>query len=137
MDSPYTPLEFSLLNDWQRDFPVCARPFAELAAKVGADETAVLDALKRLQARGAISRVGAVLAPRRIGASTQAALAAPVAEIERIARVAGTLARQRQRRITSVDKANVLETSRLWRAVVERVVHSEFPDCSLEHMLVD
>ena len=85
MDSPYTPLEFSLLNDWQRDFPVCARPFAELAAKVGADETAVLDALKHLQARGAISRVGAVLAPRRIGASTLAALAAPVAEIERIA----------------------------------------------------
>jgi DNA-binding Lrp family transcriptional regulator len=85
MDSPYTPLEFSLLNDWQRDFPVCAQPFAELAAKVGADETAVLDALKRLQARGAISRVGAVLAPRRIGASTLAALAAPVAEIERIA----------------------------------------------------
>ena len=84
MDSPYTPLEFSLLNDWQRDFPVCAQPFAELAAKVGADETAVLDALKRLQARGAISRVGAVLAPRRIGASTLAALAAPVAEIERI-----------------------------------------------------
>ncbi|MFO1377479.1 MAG: 3-isopropylmalate dehydrogenase [Steroidobacteraceae bacterium] len=60
-----------------------------------------------------------------------------VAEIERIARVAGRLARQRQRRITSVDKANVLETSRLWRSVVERVIRSEFPDCTLEHMLVD
>ena len=85
MDSPYTPLEFALLNDWQRDFPITARPFAQIGEKVGADETAVLAALKRLQARGAISRVGAVLAPRRIGASTLAALAAPVAEIERIA----------------------------------------------------
>ncbi len=85
MDSPYTPLEFSLLNDWQRDFPITAQPFSELAAKVGAGETAILAALKRLQARGAISRVGAVLAPRRIGASTLAALAAPAAEIERIA----------------------------------------------------
>jgi DNA-binding Lrp family transcriptional regulator len=85
MDSPYTPLEFSLLNDWQRDFPITAQPFAELAAKVGAGETAILATLRRLQARGAISRVGAVLAPRRIGASTLAALAAPAAEIERIA----------------------------------------------------
>lgn len=42
MDSPYTPLEFSLLNDWQRDFPITAQPFAELAAKVGAGETAIL-----------------------------------------------------------------------------------------------
>lgn len=85
MDSPYTPLEFSLLNDWQRDFPIVTQPFAKLGEKVRADETAILATLKRLQARGAISRVGAVLAPRRIGASTLAALAAPAADIERIA----------------------------------------------------
>jgi DNA-binding Lrp family transcriptional regulator len=85
MDSPYTPLEFSLLNDWQRDFPISAQPFAQLGKNVGADETAVLATLRRLQARGAISRVGAVLAPRRIGASTLAALAAPADDIERIA----------------------------------------------------
>ncbi|MDA8258656.1 MAG: Lrp/AsnC family transcriptional regulator [Betaproteobacteria bacterium] len=85
MDSPYSPLEFSLLNDWQRDFPIVARPFAQLGERVGADETAVLATLQRLQHRGAISRVGAVLAPRRFGASTLAALAAPVGDIERIA----------------------------------------------------
>lgn len=85
MDSPYSPLEFTLLNDWQRDFPVTAQPFAELAAKVGVDETAILATLRRLQARGAISRVGAVFAPRRVGASTLAALAAPAARIEQIA----------------------------------------------------
>jgi 3-isopropylmalate dehydrogenase len=60
-----------------------------------------------------------------------------VAEIERITRVAGRLAQARGRRIVSVDKANVLETSRLWREVSERVVKAEFPDVRLEHMLVD
>jgi siroheme decarboxylase len=85
MDSPYTPLEFALLNDWQRDFPLVEQPFEQIAATVGAGETAILDTLTRLQTRGAISRVGAVFAPRRVGASTLAALAAPTERIEEIA----------------------------------------------------
>jgi 3-isopropylmalate dehydrogenase len=56
------------------------------------------------------------------------------AEIERIARVAFRAAR---RGVTSVDKANVLETSRLWREVVTRVRDVEFPSIELEHVLVD
>jgi 3-isopropylmalate dehydrogenase len=56
------------------------------------------------------------------------------AEIERIARVAFSAARSR---VTSVDKANVLETSRLWREVVRDVHGSEFPNIELEHVLVD
>jgi 3-isopropylmalate dehydrogenase len=55
-------------------------------------------------------------------------------EIERIARVAFNAARAR---VTSVDKANVLETSRLWREVVMRVHAAEFPNIQLEHVLVD
>ena len=58
-------------------------------------------------------------------------------EIERIVRVAATLAMQRRRKLTQVDKANVLETSRLWRQVTEQVVRTEFPGLELEHMLVD
>lgn len=85
MDSPYTPLEFALLNGWQRDFPITEQPFLALAEKVGAGETAILSTLERLQARGAISRVGAVFAPRRVGASTLAALAAPAEHLEEIA----------------------------------------------------
>jgi len=57
-------------------------------------------------------------------------------EVERIARVAFTAARARQRRVTSVDKMNVLETSRLWRSVVTDVA-AEYPDVHLDHMLVD
>src|SRR6187455_3660005 len=60
-----------------------------------------------------------------------------VAEIERISRVAGRLANARGKKIVSVDKANVLETSRLWREVSERVIKSEFPGVSIEHALVD
>jgi 3-isopropylmalate dehydrogenase len=60
-----------------------------------------------------------------------------VVEIERVVRVAAQLARARRGKLTSVDKANVLETSRLWRAVVERILPSEFPDVAYEHMLVD
>ncbi len=57
-----------------------------------------------------------------------------VGEIERIARVAFESARTK---VTSVDKANVLETSRLWRETVTRVHADEFPDVPLEHLLVD
>jgi 3-isopropylmalate dehydrogenase len=60
-----------------------------------------------------------------------------VAEIERVVRLAAGLARTRRRKLTSIDKANVLETSRLWRSTVERVLPGEFPDVSFEHMLVD
>src|SRR5690606_10725672 len=59
------------------------------------------------------------------------------AEIERVVRVAAELARQRRGHLTSVDKANVLETSRLSRDVATRVVRDEFPDVALEHQLVD
>jgi 3-isopropylmalate dehydrogenase len=58
------------------------------------------------------------------------------AEIERIARVAFDLARSRCRKVTSVDKANVLDCSRLWRDVVTRV-GQQYSDVKLEHMYVD
>ncbi|MHB8178443.1 MAG: 3-isopropylmalate dehydrogenase [Vulcanimicrobiaceae bacterium] len=57
-------------------------------------------------------------------------------EIERIARVAFDLARDRRKKLTSVDKQNILETSRLWREVVGRTA-VDYPDVSLEHLLVD
>ena len=58
-------------------------------------------------------------------------------EVERVVRVAAELARGRGGRLTSVDKANVLETSRLWRRTAARVVADEYPDVRLEHLLVD
>ena len=58
-------------------------------------------------------------------------------EVERVVRVAARLAQGRRKKLMSVDKANVLETSRLWRETTERLMKAEFPDVALEHQLVD
>ena len=60
-----------------------------------------------------------------------------VHEIERVCRVAGRLAAARRGKLTSIDKANVLETSRLWRETATRLFAAEFPDLEIEHLLVD
>jgi len=78
-------LEFRLLNEFQRDFPLCPAPFAELAARLGVGERAVLGSLEKLRREGKISRVGAVFAPKRIGASTLAAMAVPPDRLDAVA----------------------------------------------------
>lgn len=60
-----------------------------------------------------------------------------VEEIERVARVAFEAARKRRNKVTSVDKANVIETSRLWRETVIKLHKAEYSDVELEHALVD
>jgi 3-isopropylmalate dehydrogenase len=60
-----------------------------------------------------------------------------VTEIERILRVAAILASERSGKLCSIDKANVLETSRLWRNVTDRLIPAEFPKIELETLLVD
>lgn len=79
------PLQKALLEDWQRDFPLVSRPFAEIGRRIGADETAVIEALVALRTSGAISRVGGVVRPNTLGASTLAAIAAPDLEIAEVA----------------------------------------------------
>jgi len=58
-------------------------------------------------------------------------------EIERVLRIAGNLAAKRGGKVTSIDKSNVLETSRLWREVTNELMPREFPNIEVEHLLVD
>ena len=78
-------LDYRLLNDFQRDFPLLPAPFRELAERLGCAENEVIARLSRLRNEGSVSRVGAVFAPRRVGASTLAALAVPPERLEAVA----------------------------------------------------
>lgn len=83
-------VEFRLLNDWQRDFPLLPRPYAVLGDALGIGETAVLDHLRRLHAQGHVSRVGAIFRPHVLGWSTLAAVAAPTERMEQVAALIDT-----------------------------------------------
>jgi len=74
-----------LLDDYQHNFPLDPQPFATIAEELGTDEAKVIERLEYLQRIGALSRVGPVLRPNRVGASTLAALAVPVERIEAVA----------------------------------------------------
>lgn len=82
-----TEIERRLLDLYQRDFPLTPTPYADIARALGVSEAEVLAALRRLQNAGAVSRVGAVLRPRTVGASTLAAMAVPAERLEAIAAI--------------------------------------------------
>lgn len=77
--------ELRLLNEFQHDFPLSPAPFAELAARLESSENLVIARLQELYRQGKISRIGAVFAPKRIGASTLAALAVPPERLDAVA----------------------------------------------------
>jgi 3-isopropylmalate dehydrogenase len=120
--------------------------FANLRPAVCYDPLAPCSPLKSERVQGAdILIVRELLgglyygAPRGTDAREQSAwntMRYTKAEVVRVARVAFEQARLRRRRVASVDKANVLETSRLWRATVNEV-HADYSDVALEHVLVD
>lgn len=76
-----------LLNDFQRDVPVVARPFATIGRTLGIPEATVIDRLHRFHEDGTISRFGATCRPNTAAASTLAAIAAPPEDVERVAAI--------------------------------------------------
>ncbi len=74
-----------LLDEWQRDFPLCSYPFAVVGEALGIEENEVLSRLKGLIGRGMISRIGGTIVPNVVSASTLAAMAVPDARIESVA----------------------------------------------------
>lgn len=84
-----TEFDERLLDDWQRGLPLVPRPFAAIAAALGATEAAVIARLAAMQAEGTVARVGATCRPNTVGVSTLAAIAAPEWQIEEMARIVG------------------------------------------------
>lgn len=84
-------VDLKLLNDFQRRLPLVSHPFEVVARHCGSTEAEVLARLRELSRAGVVSRVGAVFAPNRIGASTLFALAVPSQRLEAVARVVGAL----------------------------------------------
>jgi DNA-binding Lrp family transcriptional regulator len=78
-------LDRRLLNNYQRDFPIEPRPFAPIAAALGISEAEVLYRFWRMKERGILGRIGTVVRPNTIGASTLAAMAVPVARLDEVA----------------------------------------------------
>ncbi|MEQ1670930.1 MAG: Lrp/AsnC family transcriptional regulator [Hyphomicrobium sp.] len=78
-------IEDRLLEDWQRDFPLAERPFEVIANTIGCTERDVLGGVQALQRSGSISRVGGVVKPNTLGASTLAAMAVPDLQINDVA----------------------------------------------------
>lgn len=83
------PIDRSLLDDWQRDFPIVERPFAAISATLGIDEADMLDRLNRMKAAGRITRVGATCAPNTASASTLATMAAPPEKLDQVVEIIG------------------------------------------------
>jgi DNA-binding Lrp family transcriptional regulator len=78
-------VERRLLNDYQRDFPLEPHPYARIANELGLGEDEVLAMLADLQGNGTLSRIGAVVRPNTVGASTLAAMAVPAGRLEAVA----------------------------------------------------
>jgi DNA-binding Lrp family transcriptional regulator len=82
---PLDAIDRRLLDDFQQGFPLVQRPYAAVADALGIAEGEVLERLARLKRAGAVSRVGAVIRPHAVGASTLAAMAVPPEWLERVA----------------------------------------------------
>ena len=78
-------LERRIVDRYQDGLPLAPRPFAAIAEALGATEAEVIAALERLDRQGALSRIGAVVPPNRVGASTLAAMAVPAERLEAVA----------------------------------------------------
>lgn len=85
-------LDRRLLDEFQRDLPICARPYEAMAKRLGCDEQMVLERLAQLEERGFVSRVGPVFRANCLGASTLAAMAVPAERLHGVAKLVSSYA---------------------------------------------
>lgn len=80
-----SPLEKRVLNEYQHNIPLTVQPYLQMAKQLGVTEQTLLDTLSKLKNLGAISRIGAVFKPNRIGVSTLAAMCVPEKDLLEVA----------------------------------------------------
>lgn len=117
--------------------PVTVHPILASAGPIRAERLAGVDLLVVRELTGGIYFGERGRMPHPTGEQAFDTMIYSTGEIERVVRLAARHARDRRRKLASVDKANVLEVSRLWRSTASRVVKEEFPEVELEHVLVD
>ncbi len=78
-------IETRIANGWQKSFPLVARPYAQIAEDLGIGENEVIEALATMKENGILGRVGAVVRPNTVGASSLVAMRIPPAELEAVA----------------------------------------------------
>lgn len=113
-----------LLGGFQHGFPLAERPFAVIAARLGVEEDAVLDGFRALAADGLLTRIGAVIRPGAIGASTLAAMAVPDDRLEEVAAIVSGYPEvnhnyQREHRLNLWFVATAPDQERLYAALAD------------------
>lgn len=83
------PTDGRLLDDFQRDFPLCPEPFGRIGEALGVGQQEVLARLERMRRDGLLTRVGATVRPNTVGASTLAAMAVPARDVDAVAAIVG------------------------------------------------
>lgn len=128
-----------LLGTYANVRPVSVLPALAHLSPVRADRLAGVDLLFVRELTGGAYFGAKTREKGTVGQGTIAsdAMVYTESEIVRVVRLAAGFARERTGRLTSVDKANVLETSRLWRETTTRIMRDEYPDVAVEHVLVD
>jgi DNA-binding Lrp family transcriptional regulator len=84
-----TGIEKKLVNGWQKGFPLAPRPYARIADELNITEDQVIETLASLKIRGALSRIGAVVKPNTVGASSLVAMAVPTEQLDKVAAIVG------------------------------------------------
>ncbi len=85
MKTAWSAIDQRLLNDYQQNLPLSPTPYADMAREIGVTEDEVIARLRELKQAGVVSRVGAVVRPNIVGASTLAAMAVPSEQLESVA----------------------------------------------------
>jgi siroheme decarboxylase len=127
----FNELEKKLLNDFQQQMPMSATPYLDIANHLGVDEQQVIQSLKKLQSEGAVSRIGPVFKPNKIGVSTLAAMAVAEKDLDRVAAIVNAFGEvnhnyQRDHRYNLWFVATASDELQLQRAIQQIELESQY-----------